>query len=140
MTAPHTYITTTIPYVNARPHLGFALDYRQATSALWRIVNEANRYINQVRPWDLAKAERGGDHQAATGLDSVLATLIRACRIVGAELAPFLPGTAAGVTRQCAAIDGRLPSPSPVFHRLVSPHASTTPQSGKAESASKAAS
>jgi methionyl-tRNA synthetase len=30
MTAPHTYITTTIPYVNARPHLGFALELVQA--------------------------------------------------------------------------------------------------------------
>jgi len=27
---PHTYITTTIPYVNARPHLGFALELVQA--------------------------------------------------------------------------------------------------------------
>ena len=30
MTAPHTYITTTIPYVNARPHIGHALEYVQA--------------------------------------------------------------------------------------------------------------
>jgi methionyl-tRNA synthetase len=30
MTTPHTYITTTIPYVNARPHLGFALELVQA--------------------------------------------------------------------------------------------------------------
>jgi methionyl-tRNA synthetase len=30
MTAPHTYITTTIPYVNARPHLGFGLELVQA--------------------------------------------------------------------------------------------------------------
>jgi methionyl-tRNA synthetase len=30
MTATHTYITTTIPYVNARPHLGFALELVQA--------------------------------------------------------------------------------------------------------------
>jgi methionyl-tRNA synthetase len=30
MTIPHTYITTTIPYVNARPHLGFALELVQA--------------------------------------------------------------------------------------------------------------
>ena len=26
----HTYITTTIPYVNARPHIGFALELVQA--------------------------------------------------------------------------------------------------------------
>jgi methionyl-tRNA synthetase len=30
MTAPHTYITTTIPYVNARPHMGHALELVQA--------------------------------------------------------------------------------------------------------------
>ncbi len=30
MTTPHTYVTTTIPYVNARPHLGFALELVQA--------------------------------------------------------------------------------------------------------------
>jgi methionyl-tRNA synthetase len=101
-------------------------DFRQATSALWRIVDEANRYISHVRPWDLARAGRGSDHQAGTDLDSVLAALIRACRIIGAELAPFLPGTAARITRQCAAVDGRLPSPSPVFQRLVSPEGITT--------------
>ncbi len=31
MSAPHTCITTTIPYVNARPHIGFALEFVQAT-------------------------------------------------------------------------------------------------------------
>ena len=30
MPAPHTYITTTIPYVNARPHIGHALEVVQA--------------------------------------------------------------------------------------------------------------
>ena len=30
MTAPLTYVTTTIPYVNARPHIGFALELVQA--------------------------------------------------------------------------------------------------------------
>jgi len=30
MTTPRHYLTTTIPYVNARPHLGFALELVQA--------------------------------------------------------------------------------------------------------------
>ena len=95
-------------------------DYRRATSALWRIVDEANRFVNGVRPWDLARAERGGNHDAGQLLDMVLATLIRACRLIAAELAPFLPGTAARISRQCTAgADGRLPGPSPVFTRLA---------------------
>jgi hypothetical protein len=52
---------------------------------------------------------------------SVLAALIRASRLIAAELATFLPGTAARIRRQCTAgADGRLPSPSPVLARLPS--------------------
>jgi methionyl-tRNA synthetase len=35
-------------------------DFRAATGAVWRIVDAANRYIEQATPWQLAKAERGG--------------------------------------------------------------------------------
>lgn len=34
-------------------------DFRAATAAVWDIVGEANRYIERVRPWELARAERG---------------------------------------------------------------------------------
>jgi methionyl-tRNA synthetase len=60
-----------------------------------------------------------GVHDAGQRLDGVLATLIRAGQLIAAELATFLPGTAARINRQCTAgADGRLPSPSPVFARL----------------------
>ena len=32
-------------------------DFRQAAAAVWAIADEANRFINRVRPWELAKAE-----------------------------------------------------------------------------------
>ncbi|WUH99282.1 methionine--tRNA ligase [Spirillospora sp. NBC_00431] len=71
-------------------------DFRRATSAVWTIVDEANRYINRVRPWELAKS---GDAR----LDGVLAALIRACRAVAELLAPFLPDAAARVKAQVTA-------------------------------------
>lgn len=37
MTAQQRYITTTIPYVNARPHLGFALEPAPAATPRHRI-------------------------------------------------------------------------------------------------------
>lgn len=43
--------------------IGAALDdadFRRATAAVWRIVDEANRHINRVRPWELAKAATRG--------------------------------------------------------------------------------
>jgi methionyl-tRNA synthetase len=48
----------------------------------------------------------------------VLAVLIGACLDLGAELEPFVPGLAARIGERCAARDGRLPVPEPVFARL----------------------
>jgi methionyl-tRNA synthetase len=91
-------------------------DFRQATAAVWVIADEANRFINRVRPWELARAERdGADSQR---LDAVLGVLYGACSALGRDLAPFLPDAAERITRQCAPRDGRLPAASPVFRRL----------------------
>jgi methionyl-tRNA synthetase len=87
-------------------------DLRRACGAVWTIVDEANRHIELVRPWELARA---GD---ATGLDAALATLVAACRSLAGELAPFLPGAAAAIARQCHG--ERVPAPEPLFARLSS--------------------
>src|SRR6266516_2702637 len=101
---------------HAGDRVGAALagfDFRQATAAVWAIADEANRFVNRVRPWDLAKADPAGR------LDAVLYLLARACAAAGRELAPFLPDAAARITRQCTPRDGLLPAPSPVFRRLA---------------------
>jgi methionyl-tRNA synthetase len=89
-------------------------DFRQATAAVWAIADEANRFVNRVRPWELAAAEHAGR------LDAVLYLLARACAAAGRELAPFLPDAAARISAQCTpGGDGRLPDPRPVFRRLA---------------------
>jgi methionyl-tRNA synthetase len=107
----------------ARDLVGAALeefDFRQATAAVWAIADEANRFVNRVRPWQLAKAEHD-DADAEGRLDAALGTLLDACQVLGRELSPFLPDAAARITAQCTPDgDGRLPPPSPVFRRLAS--------------------
>jgi methionyl-tRNA synthetase len=90
-------------------------DVRRATEAVWRIADEANRYVNRARPWDLAKA---GD---PAELDEVLSVLLAACQAIGTHLAPFLPDAAARVTRQCTPSLGLLPAPAPLLPRLAPP-------------------
>jgi methionyl-tRNA synthetase len=91
-------------------------DFRRATEAVWRIADEANRYVNHARPWDLARA--GGSAE----LDAVLAELIGACQAIGIHLAPFLPDAAARITRQCTADEaGRLPGGAPLLPRITPP-------------------
>jgi methionyl-tRNA synthetase len=89
-------------------------DFRRATEAVWRIADEANRYVNRTRPWDLARA--GDDAE----LTAVLAALLAACQAIGARLAPFLPDAAARIARQCAPdAAGCLPRPAPLLPRLA---------------------
>jgi methionyl-tRNA synthetase len=91
-------------------------DFRRATEAVWRIADEANRYVNHARPWDLAKA---GDR---AGLDAVLSRLLRACQAVGEHLRPFLPDAATRITAQCTPdASGHLPRPVTLLPRLSPP-------------------
>jgi methionyl-tRNA synthetase len=96
-------------------------DFRAAADAAWDIVDQANRYIEHVRPWQLARAQPG-DLAAAARLDAVLALLIRACRCLAVELSPFVPSTSARIAAQCAPAgpSGRLPEPEPSFPRIQS--------------------
>jgi methionyl-tRNA synthetase len=101
-------------------------DFRRACAAVWAIVEQANRYIERVRPWELARAESAGDPAARRELDAVLANLVSGCRSLAVELAPFLPGAAAGIAARCTARSGgRLPDPSALFPRLA-PDGDTT--------------
>jgi methionyl-tRNA synthetase len=91
-------------------------DFRRATEVVWQIADEANRYVNRTRPWDLARA---GDRRE---LNAVLSGLLLACQAAGTQLAPFLPDAAAGITVQCTPDGtGLLPSPAPVLPRITQP-------------------
>jgi methionyl-tRNA synthetase len=58
-------------------------DFRAACAVVWSLVEAANRYVEQTRPWELARAERRGDPAASPRLDTVLATLVAACLELG---------------------------------------------------------
>jgi methionyl-tRNA synthetase len=84
-----------------------AFDLRAATTALWEVVAEANRFVSATQPWDIAKAARGGDSQASERLDAVLAALIDACRVIARELLPFLPLAAERIVAALTNLDAQ---------------------------------
>ncbi|WNV88931.1 hypothetical protein [Umezawaea sp. Da 62-37] len=92
-----------------------AADFRQATDEVWRIAEEATRYLADTRPWDLANAERRGDTDAGERLDAVLASLLAACRALANELTPFIPSVATRIAERCAALSGTLAPSLPLF-------------------------
>jgi len=72
----------------------------EALAAIWSFVGEANRFVDAVKPWELNKAAKAGDADAAERLRVVLGDLVEACRLVALAAAPFLPATAPRVFTQ----------------------------------------
>ncbi|WP_018348463.1 methionine--tRNA ligase [Longispora albida] len=87
-------------------------DFRRAAAGVWTIVEEANRYLEQTRPWELL---RDGD----TGAAGILGRLLATCRVLGRELEPFVPDLAAKISHQCTPAGGTLPPLRPVYPRLA---------------------
>jgi methionyl-tRNA synthetase len=127
-----------------------------ALAELWEFVGGANRVVDAEKPWDLAKAWKGGDEAAGDRLRGVLGDLVEACRLIGLAAAPFLPTAAPRVLAQLgygyrygldgngessilgelewgarAAEPGRVAAPEPLFPRLESePEAGSEPEPG----------
>jgi methionyl-tRNA synthetase len=74
-----------------------AFDFRQAVAAIWELVTSANKYIDDTKPWALAKA---GDETADSQLDAVLADLLETIRLLAVHLAPFIPDGAGRIAQQ----------------------------------------
>ena len=81
-------------------------DFRQATLAITRTVDVANRFMNASTPWTLAKAPGAGARQQ---LSRVLSRAVGACRTLAREIAPFTPTSAASLADQLGTGDTVLP-------------------------------
>jgi len=65
------------------------LGFHKLLISTWEIINLANKYIDGVAPWALAK-----DPQKAERLDTVLYQLLEVLRFVAVLISPFMPQTA----------------------------------------------
>jgi len=66
------------------------LEYHHALDEIWKLVNAANRYVDQMKPWTL-KGKR---------LDTVLYQLADSLRVICALVYPFIPSTAEELAKQ----------------------------------------
>jgi len=79
-------------YTKAMDELSFDVGLQ----ALWRSVQAANRYVEEQKPWELAK--RG--EEGATELDSCLRVLLEVLRLCSLLCVPFMPTKAAEMREQ----------------------------------------
>jgi methionyl-tRNA synthetase len=74
--------------------VGFPL-LQFALTTVWDVVNRANLYVEQTKPFSLAK-----DPTQAARLDEVLYNLVETCRVLAVLLWPFIPGTSEKIFAQ----------------------------------------
>ncbi len=102
--------------------------FHLALEAIWKIVSEANRYVDEQAPWTL----RRGDPDR---MRTVLYTLAETIRHLGILVQPFVPGSAIRLLDQLGVASGardfaalaaaplvpgtRLPRPEGIFPRFV---------------------
>lgn len=99
-----------------------------ALDQIWKIVDRANKYIDETMPWALAKSDDGRE-----SLQTVLYNLLEAIRFIASLLAAFMPDTSAAIAAQTgtdkldwdslsafggAEADGKVGTPVPLFARL----------------------
>ena len=69
-----------------------AIDLTGALDLIWQRVRRLNRYVEEQKPWELAR-----DEAAAERLSTVLASLHHGLRAVTVELTPYIPESSATV-------------------------------------------
>ncbi|NLW07370.1 MAG: methionine--tRNA ligase [Clostridia bacterium] len=75
-------------------------EFSRALGAIWRLVNRANKYIEETAPWALAK-----DPTKQPRLQTVLYNLAEVVRQATIMVEPFMPGVPARVWQQLGLAD-----------------------------------
>jgi methionyl-tRNA synthetase len=75
-------------------------ELQAALQSIWQLVARANQYVDQTKPFSLAK-----DPAQAKRLDEVLYNLAETCRVLAVLLWPFLPGTTTKIYTQLGLAD-----------------------------------
>jgi methionyl-tRNA synthetase len=104
-----------------------AQQFHLALETIWRVVGEANRYVDEQAPWALRRTDQAR-------MRTVLYTLSEVLRHLGILVQPFVPDAAASLLDQLAVpldsrnfsdiawappADRELPAPQGIFPRFV---------------------
>lgn len=76
----------------------------EALAVIWDLVNAANKYVEDMKPWSLAKARKSTDSAEAAHAEARLATVLynltEALRLIAHYCVPFIPATAEALAAQ----------------------------------------
>ena len=85
-------------------------DFSLALEKIWELIGITNKYVEETKPWNLAKENRDQE------LKAFICLLVQSIRKIGQEIAPFMPKTAESIIMQ---LGGReIKKGDPLFPRI----------------------
>jgi methionyl-tRNA synthetase len=93
--------------------LAFAMavpNFSLALENIWGLINMANKYVEQTKPWNLAKEGKNEELKSFIGL------LVETIREVAAQVYPFMPKTADAIIKQFG--KDKVKKGKPLFPRI----------------------
>ncbi|MFA6216922.1 MAG: methionine--tRNA ligase [Candidatus Omnitrophota bacterium] len=85
-------------------------NFSQALERIWEVINLANKYVEETKPWNLAKENKEKE------LKAFIRLLVDVIRVVSDALLPFMPATAAAIQAQVGT--DRIAKGNPLFPRI----------------------
>ena len=85
-------------------------NFSAALERLWELINLANKYVEETKPWNLAKENRQDQLRAFIRL------LVEVIRKAGCLLEPFMPGTGRSIREQLGS--DTIAKGAPLFPRI----------------------
>lgn len=80
-------------------HLMDTVHLSDALSAVWKLISQTNKYIDQSEPWVLAK-QQATDEASAKQLANVMAHLAASLRLIAILISPAMPNAAFEILNQ----------------------------------------
>ena len=88
----------------------YTFSIAESIEKAWELINMANKFVEETKPWNLAKEQKTPE------LQSFLHLLIRVIRAVKDAIEPFMPRTAGMIEAQIG--EGSVKKGSPLFPRI----------------------
>jgi len=86
------------------------LNFSAALETIWQLINTANKYIEETKPWNLARQDKKEE------LRTFILVLVDVLRKVRDEILPFMPATASSVEGQLG--EDKIKKGKPLFPRI----------------------
>ncbi len=86
------------------------LNFSAALTGIWEVINMANKYVEETKPWNLSKEGKSEE------LKAFMRLLVEVLRSVGEAIEPFMPHTSGSIREQIG--KEKINKTNPLFPRI----------------------